>query len=230
VYIYTSEKVMSYVYRCEHKFNNTFYIGYRYANTIPSNIDIVRYKTSSKFVKPRFNEFNWVIIAEFFNPDDAYKFEQEMIASDWNNPLLLNQWADFNKQKRGRNTEETRFRKGSSKRGKATSDEIKKKISISKTGIKDQVVTCPRCGKTGGIKNMHRYHFDNCNDERKNQYLDRLEFEEFKKQTGKTKRYPTERKKVDTVILTCPYCNKSGGHRNMKRYHFDNCKILAVIK
>lgn len=24
--------------------------------------------------------------------------------------------------------------------------------------------------------------------------------------------------------ITCPYCNKSGGGGNMKRYHFDNCK------
>lgn len=26
-------------------------------------------------------------------------------------------------------------------------------------------------------------------------------------------------------IITCPYCNKSGGIANMKRYHFDNCKF-----
>ena len=25
-------------------------------------------------------------------------------------------------------------------------------------------------------------------------------------------------------IVTCPHCNKSGGSRAMKRYHFDNCK------
>jgi len=25
-------------------------------------------------------------------------------------------------------------------------------------------------------------------------------------------------------VITCPYCNKTGGISNMKRYHFDNCK------
>jgi hypothetical protein len=25
-----------------------------------------------------------------------------------------------------------------------------------------ELVTCPQCGKTGGISNMKRYHFDNC--------------------------------------------------------------------
>jgi len=27
------------------------------------------------------------------------------------------------------------------------------------------------------------------------------------------------------VKLTCPYCNKEGGISNMKRYHFENCKL-----
>ena len=27
------------------------------------------------------------------------------------------------------------------------------------------------------------------------------------------------------IISTCPHCNKTGGGGNMKRYHFDNCKI-----
>ena len=26
-------------------------------------------------------------------------------------------------------------------------------------------------------------------------------------------------------IVTCPRCNKTGGASNMKRYHFDNCKL-----
>lgn len=26
----------------------------------------------------------------------------------------------------------------------------------------DRIVSCPHCGNDGGIKNMHRWHFDNC--------------------------------------------------------------------
>ena len=26
------------------------------------------------------------------------------------------------------------------------------------------------------------------------------------------------------IIITCPHCNKSGGSRGMKRYHFNNCR------
>jgi len=27
--------------------------------------------------------------------------------------------------------------------------------------------------------------------------------------------------------VTCPYCNKMGGASNMKRYHFENCKLIT---
>lgn len=29
-------------------------------------------------------------------------------------------------------------------------------------------------------------------------------------------------------ILKCPHCSKSGGSANMKRYHMNNCKQIAV--
>lgn len=31
-------------------------------------------------------------------------------------------------------------------------------------------------------------------------------------------------------IITCPYCNKSGGSSQMKRWHFDNCTIKTGVK
>ena len=32
----------------------------------------------------------------------------------------------------------------------------------SRKGLKDSVVTCPHCNKSGGNSGMKRYHFDNC--------------------------------------------------------------------
>lgn len=90
-YIYTSEKIMPYVYMCIHKITKQFYIGYRCSNKKPSHIDLPIYKTSSKKVKPIFNEFDWFIVAEFFNKQDAHKFEVELIKEMWDSPLKLNQ-------------------------------------------------------------------------------------------------------------------------------------------
>lgn len=225
MYIYPSLKAMPYVYLCTHKTTKEFYVGYRYANKIPSHLDIIKYKTSSKNVRPIFDQFNWQILAEFFDADSAYSFEQELIQSFWGDPLLINKWVGPHGSKRSQATEETRKRRGLANKGKVTSDKTKKLISIAKTGKKDQIVTCPHCGKSGGVRNMKRYHFDNCNSVRREKYLLEMHKIAYKQTTGK-KWYPTNRASVIQPVVTCPHCGKSGGIKNMTRYHFDNCKCL----
>lgn len=90
--IYTSEKVMPYVYMGTHRVTGEFYIGSRYTKTLkhPSHVDIHKYRTSSKRVKPVFDEFDWVIVAEFFDPKSAYECEQQLIYENWDSPLILN--------------------------------------------------------------------------------------------------------------------------------------------
>ncbi len=69
--IYTSEKILPYVYKGTHKETGKIYIGVRYASAktrknLPSHIDLYNYKTSSRIVKPIFDQFDWIIVAEFF--------------------------------------------------------------------------------------------------------------------------------------------------------------------
>jgi len=84
----------------------------------------------------------------------------------------------------------------------------------------EKIVECPHCGKIGSNNNgiMKRWHFDNCS--------------EF---TGKPNKNISEeqKQKISMAIkgvtqnkLTCPHCGKIGGNSSMKRYHFDNCKVL----
>lgn len=80
-----------YVYILTHKITGEFYIGYRSANKVPADQDLGRvYFTSSSKVKPIFDEFDSVILAEFFDPDDAYLFEQSLIFENWNDPMTIN--------------------------------------------------------------------------------------------------------------------------------------------
>lgn len=86
-----STKALPYVYILTHKETGQFYIGYRYANKSPSSEDLGKsYFTSSNLVKPKFFEFDISIVAEFFNKEDAYFFEQQLIKESWTNPLILN--------------------------------------------------------------------------------------------------------------------------------------------
>jgi hypothetical protein len=84
--------VLPYVYKLIHKITGQFYIGFRKANKIYSNQDIgVFYFSSSAVVnKLGFENFNIDIIAEFFKPEDAYEFEQNLIKENFKDQLILN--------------------------------------------------------------------------------------------------------------------------------------------
>lgn len=140
--IYTSSRAMPYVYMCIHKETSQFYIGYRVKNVKlnkPSHIDFPEYKTSSKIVKPNFDNFTWVILAEFYNHDSAYDFEQSLINEYWCNPLLINTNCHCGKKrfKVSSHSDETKQKISDAQKGRpgrVQTKEIKEKISKSLTG------------------------------------------------------------------------------------------------
>ena len=91
-------KVLPYVYKAVNKESNEFYIGVRWGNKVPSNQDLgIKYFTSSKRVKPISEEFDYFVLAEFFNKDDAIQYEQDLIEENWTDPLLLNKAIQVSK-------------------------------------------------------------------------------------------------------------------------------------
>jgi hypothetical protein len=120
--IYKSTRAMPYVYMCVHKNTGEFYIGYRSKNVKlnkTSDIDFPTYKTSSKIVRTNFDNFNWIVLAEFFTENAAYDYEQYLINEHWEDPLLINKTCHYNK---------SRFRHCG---GTPCSEETKRKISLS---------------------------------------------------------------------------------------------------
>jgi len=157
--IYTSTKAMPYVYMCINKVTSEFYIGYRAKNVKlnkPSHIDFPEYKTSSNIVNPNFDNFTWIILAEFYDHDSAYDFEQSLINEHWGNPLLINtnchhgkkrfrikshladtkqKISDAQKGRPGRvQTEEIKQKISKSLKGRIVPEERKKNISKGKIG------------------------------------------------------------------------------------------------
>ena len=45
---------------------------------------------------------------------------------------------------------------------KPKSDEFKKRVSETMSGVSKKVEQCPHCDKIGGVNVMKRFHFDNC--------------------------------------------------------------------
>jgi len=84
-------KILPYVYKLTNRISGEFYYGVRWANKVPSYADLgIVYFSSSKTIKPKFNEFITEILAEFFNKNDAILFEQQLIKDSWNVPGRLN--------------------------------------------------------------------------------------------------------------------------------------------
>lgn len=92
-------KYLAYVYKLTFLKTGQYYIGYRYANIrlqrIPKDDLLINYFTSSKHVKKMIKEhgvknIQSEIIAESDNLEMIYWLEQEIIESNWKDPLLLN--------------------------------------------------------------------------------------------------------------------------------------------
>src|ERR1035437_6160332 len=137
--IYQSTKVSPYVYWLTHKITGQFYIGYREANLVPSDQDLPIYKTSSdKVDELGFENFDFQIVAEFFDGDSAYDFENRTIEVNIKNPLCLNKFFMKDGQKKfrrtGPHTEETKIKMSNSGMGKIISNKTRIKLSIANSG------------------------------------------------------------------------------------------------
>lgn len=131
--------VLPYVYLIKHP-DGSFYFGYRKANQVPAEQDFGSiYKTSSKYLSHPFEEYSRTILAEFFNADDAYDFEQLCIFENWSDPLLINKVCHHGK-KRFRFTSvlsaESRAKISAANLGKKRSAETRAKISAAKIGAR----------------------------------------------------------------------------------------------
>src|ERR1035441_5606494 len=88
--------IKAYVYKLTHKITGQFYFGYREENirfNRPAILDLgIKYKTSSKIIAEiGFDNFNYEILYEYEDGNDAFDHEQRLIFEHWGNPLLLNE-------------------------------------------------------------------------------------------------------------------------------------------
>lgn len=234
--IYTSEKVLPYVYLGTHKITCQFYFGSRTgkSNYImknkPSHLDLgIRYFTSSKHIKELgFENFNWVILAEFFTTEDALAFEYDCIDSFWKHPLSLNfqlGGVKFNRTKEIISNGNT---------GNKHSQKTKDKIRESLTGIPFSQERRDNIPDRSGENNSMFGHLHSeiskekmrkpkTTTEKMKKPKSALHIENMVNARKKNKENGKIQKEQEIVI--CQYCQKSGAQGAMKRYHGNNCKF-----
>jgi hypothetical protein len=220
--LFTSEKVLPYVYLCTHKISTHFYIGYRGSNKQPSHLDLPKYKTSSKTVKPNFDEYDWIILAEFFDAKDAFIFEQNIIQEHIKDPLCLNKFVNkkfvfINKKLTEKHKKAiSNSQKGKSKSKKHCANLSKNHADVS--GKNNPMYGISRHGKENPFYGKHH------SDETKIKLKSWHRTEEIKQKMRKPKN-STENMKGPKTSSQCPYCKKIGSSNNMKRFHFEKCSL-----
>jgi len=237
--MYESTKAMPYVYFGINRITGELYIGYREANKLPSTVDLFIYRTSSKIVRPKFDEYDWQVAAEFFLGNDAYDFEQYLICENWGNPLLLNRqyrlpsgerrFKSIKGLKRGPQSDErkavtSKALKGL-KRGPQSAEHIAKLVKARKgklnrgTNTKEHNAKISAAKKGVSIGPSKKSVCPHCG---------------LLCGPGVMKQYHSDNclkapNSIPRQTVTCPHCNKEGNPGQMKRYHFSNCKLNKGI-
>jgi len=178
--------------------HNKFYYGARWAkNCLPEDL-WVTYFTSSKHVKlfrEQHGEPDIIQVRKIFNDVHECKIYENKILQKLN-VLLDDKW--LNKNINGLFLP----------LGKQSSEHINKRIQKS---IQTKI-------KRGTFNNVS--WTKESNPEAAEKVSKALSGKKKSQKHIKSMRNRPQ----DTLTLTCPYCNKSGDYKNMKRWHFDRCK------
>lgn len=210
---------MPYVYMCVHKATKKFYVGYRCANTNhnrPSHLDFPKYRSSCNEIKNNFHEYEWIILAEFFDSDSAYDYEQRLIHENWNDPLLMNESCFYGKSRFKAKPLTIEHRNAISQAQSKPKTAIhKKKLSDANIGnhwynngiVSIQSKVCPIGYNPGRIINSNEG------------------FDSFTASKAGKKNKGNKQK-----LITCPHCNTNGGVSTMKQYHFEKCTYTQLYR
>jgi len=106
---------------------------------------------------PDVNDFQFLVVCETADINQARELEEFLLA-EIPSDRLYNLASDATGGRVNRINRE-RYRDGAAKR--LANPNFRGRLSQACRG-KRQVVTCPKCGVSGGGGNMRRYHFENC--------------------------------------------------------------------
>jgi hypothetical protein len=105
-------------------------------------------------IKNRFQNYDYKPKRKKLSPEEYGKVRSKVTLSYWERLKQDTESYDKLREKMSRSAKER-------KRVPHTKESIDK-MSAMKIGKKQQIVSCPHCGKSGGAATMPRWHFDNC--------------------------------------------------------------------
>jgi hypothetical protein len=118
--------------------------------------------------------------------------------------------------------------------GNKWTEDMKQNLSRKKKGVPSKVVWTDEMREMVSNKTKGKYNGTEETKKKISQTLTgrKASNETKEKQSKKRKEFLKNNPnygKGPQKLITCPHCNKTGGHSNMTRYHFDNCKHKVFI-
>ena len=125
--------------------------------------------------------------------------------------------------------DETRKKISEAQKGHIVSKETRKRISESNIGNYHTDASKQKMSESHKGKILSEYHKQRISNATKNPSVE-TRYKQGSGKRGKTLSAETKKKIGEANSkpqkqIKCPHCNKVGGITNMKRYHYDNCKI-----
>lgn len=221
------------IYKITCNINGMTYIGKHQTECLDDG-----YMGSGKNLKPAIRKygaenFKKEILFVFDTKEEMNAKERELVTSDF-----ISRADTYNLCEGGEG--------GPFFKGKTHSENTKRKMSKHRQSRGNQGLigeNHPLFGKTGNMSpNFGRIASDETkskisqsnkgktfSEEHRSKLLQSYRYD-VKPMLGKTHSETTKSKMSESQKrsprLTCPHCNKSGAPNNMRRYHFDNCKLL----
>ena len=222
-----------YVYRLTFDINGEIkhYIGARYRQygqvANPSDL-LETYFTSSKHVKPVLDKIvKKKIVKIFLNAKQCLDFESRYLArvDAMNSESFLNKSNGRASFLLEIHSKETKLKMSLAKKGKIFSDEHKANLAKNhkgNTGKKFSAETKSKMSKAQLGENNGFYGKNHSNETKAKISANSASKRENIK--AKISASMKEAYSKETPIV-CPHCNKEGARRQMKRWHFENCKL-----
>lgn len=125
--------------------------------------------------------------------------------------------------------DETRKKMSESRKGYVVSKETRKRISESNIGNYHTEISKQKMSESHKGKILSEEHKQRISNATKNP-SEETRYKQGSGKRGKTLSVETKKRIGESNSkpqkqIKCPNCNKVGGITNMKRYHYDNCKI-----
>lgn len=173
--------------------------------------------SSEKWANLQIEDANTGALGRITTEETKIKIRNALLGKKRNREISEQERENRRKASTGRkHSEETKLKIGNGNKGKIYTNETKRKCGLKNVGKKLTEEHKKKISKGGkGLRKSEETKI-------------KMSISALGKPKSEETKLKISLSKKSKEKITCPYCNKVGDISNMKRYHFNKCKVLIV--